>query len=60
MIITIVTAPVGGAVSTMGSDMADVLDDGDKLRAVPILGEAPYKISSIFCACEASTGDLPV
>lgn len=38
--ITIVTAPVGGAVSTMGPDMANVPDDGDTLRAVPILGKS--------------------
>jgi TRAP-type uncharacterized transport system substrate-binding protein len=37
--VTIVTAPVGGAVSTMGSDMANVLDDGDNLRVLPILGK---------------------
>jgi TRAP-type uncharacterized transport system substrate-binding protein len=37
--VTIVTAPVGGAVSTMGSDMANVLDDSDNLRVLPILGK---------------------
>jgi uncharacterized protein len=37
--VTIVTAPVGGAVSTMGSDMANVLDDGENLRVLPILGK---------------------
>src|SRR5579864_5189985 len=38
-VVTIVTAPVGGAVSTMGSDMANVLDDGENLRVLPILGK---------------------
>jgi TRAP-type uncharacterized transport system substrate-binding protein len=37
--VTIDTAPVGGAVSTMGSDMANVLDDGENLRVLPILGK---------------------
>src|SRR5690242_6788479 len=35
---TIITAPVGGACAAMGSDMARVLDDGDNLRVLPILG----------------------
>ena len=34
-----ITAPIGGPMSIMGSDMASVLDDGDKLRVLPILGE---------------------
>jgi TRAP-type uncharacterized transport system substrate-binding protein len=37
--VTIMTAPVGGAVSTMGSDMASVLDNGENLRVLPILGK---------------------
>ncbi|MBV9562090.1 MAG: hypothetical protein JOY90_16835 [Bradyrhizobium sp.] len=37
--VTIMTAPIGGAVSTMGSDMASVLDDGETLRVLPILGK---------------------
>jgi hypothetical protein len=38
--VTIVTAPVGGAFAAMGSHMAHVLDDGDNLRVLPIIGEA--------------------
>jgi uncharacterized protein len=37
--VTIITAPIGGPMSIMGSDMAAVLDDGDKLRVLPILGK---------------------
>lgn len=37
--VTIVTAPVGGAFAAMGSDMANVLDDGDNLRVLPIIGK---------------------
>lgn len=37
--VTVVTAPVGGPMSIMGSDMANVLDDGDNLRVLPILGK---------------------
>jgi uncharacterized protein len=37
--VTIITAPIGGPMSIMGSDMAAVLDDGEKLRVLPILGK---------------------
>lgn len=37
--VTIITAPVGGAYATMGSDLAAVLDDGDNLRVLPMLGK---------------------
>jgi TRAP-type uncharacterized transport system substrate-binding protein len=36
--VTIITAPVGGAFPLMGSDMARVLDDGDNLRVLPVIG----------------------
>jgi TRAP-type uncharacterized transport system substrate-binding protein len=37
--VTIITAPVGGAFPAMGSDMARVLDDGDNLRVLPVIGK---------------------
>jgi TRAP-type uncharacterized transport system substrate-binding protein len=37
--VTVITAPIGGPMSIMGSDMAAVLDDGDKLRVLPVLGK---------------------
>ena len=37
--VTVITAPIGGPMSIMGSDMASVLDDADKLRVLPILGK---------------------
>ena len=37
--VTVITAPVGGAFAAMGSDMARVLDDGDNLRVLPIIGK---------------------
>jgi len=37
--VTIITAPVGGAYAAMGADMAAVLDDGDNLRVLPMLGK---------------------
>jgi TRAP-type uncharacterized transport system substrate-binding protein len=37
--VTVITAPIGGPMSIMGSDMAAVLDDGDRLRVLPILGK---------------------
>ena len=37
--VTVITAPIGGPMSIMGSDMASVLDDGEKLRVLPILGK---------------------
>ena len=37
--VTIITAPVGGAYAAMGSDMASVLDDGDNLRVLPVIGK---------------------
>jgi uncharacterized protein len=37
--VAIVTAPVGGAFPAMGSDMARVLDDGDNLRVLPVIGK---------------------
>jgi len=36
--VTVITAPVGGAFAAMASDMANVLDDGDNLRVLPIIG----------------------
>jgi uncharacterized protein len=37
--VTIITAPVGGAYAAMGSDLAAVLDDGDNLRVLPMIGK---------------------
>lgn len=37
--VTVITAPIGGPMSVMGSDMAAVLDDGENLRVLPILGK---------------------
>src|SRR5262245_36476127 len=37
--VTVITAPVGGAFAAMGSDMVNVLDDGENLRVLPILGK---------------------
>jgi TRAP-type uncharacterized transport system substrate-binding protein len=37
-IVTVITEPVGGALASMGSDMASVLDEGDTLRVLPING----------------------
>jgi uncharacterized protein len=37
--VTVVTAPVGGAFAATGSDMANMLDDGDNLRVLPIIGK---------------------
>jgi uncharacterized protein len=37
--VTIITAPVGGAFAAMGSDMANVLDDGENLRVLPVIGK---------------------
>jgi len=39
--VTIITAPEGGALATMGSDLAAVLDDGERLRVLPVLGKNP-------------------
>jgi len=39
--VTVITAPIGGPMSVMGSDMAAVLDDGENLRVLPILGRGP-------------------
>lgn len=37
--VTVITAPIGGPMSMMGSDMAAVLDEGESLRVLPILGK---------------------
>ncbi|NEN44450.1 hypothetical protein G3V71_24155, partial [Escherichia coli] len=37
--VTVITAPIGGPMSVMGSDMAAVLDEGENLRVLPILGK---------------------
>jgi uncharacterized protein len=37
--VTVITAPVGGAYAAMGSDMANVLDDGENLRVLPVIGK---------------------
>ena len=39
--VTVITAPIGGPLSIMGSDMAAVLDDGENLRVLPIIGKGP-------------------
>jgi TRAP-type uncharacterized transport system substrate-binding protein len=38
-IVTVLTEPVGGAWAAMGADMASVLDDGEALRVLPIIGK---------------------
>jgi uncharacterized protein len=42
-VVTVITAPVGGAWAAMGSDLASVLDDGDNLRVLPIIGRGPVQ-----------------
>jgi uncharacterized protein len=37
--VSIITAPVGDIFPAMGSDMARVLDDGDNLRVLPVIGK---------------------
>ena len=37
--VTVITVPVGGAFAAMGSDLVRVLDDGDNLRVLPIIGK---------------------
>jgi uncharacterized protein len=39
--VTIITAPTGGALAAMGSDLAQVLDDGEQLRVLPVIGKSP-------------------
>jgi len=41
--VTVITAPAGGAMSIFGSDMARVLDDGDNLRVLTVLGKGPVQ-----------------
>ncbi len=38
-IVTVITEPVGGAWAAMGSDLASVLDNGETLRVLPIIGK---------------------
>ena len=57
--VTIITAPVGGAFAAMGSDMVRVLDDGDNLRILPVIAEAPCKTSSTSCFSKTSIWVLP-
>lgn len=38
-IVNVITAPVGGASAAMATDMASVLDDGENLRVLPIIGK---------------------
>jgi hypothetical protein len=42
--VTVITAPIGGPMSIMGSDMAAVLDDGDKLGCCRFSAKARPKI----------------
>jgi len=37
--VTVVTGPVGGLTPMMGADLARVLDDGEKLRVLPVNGK---------------------
>jgi TRAP-type uncharacterized transport system substrate-binding protein len=41
--VTVVTAPAGGASALFGSDLARVLDDGENLRVLPVLGRGPVR-----------------
>src|SRR5262245_38325782 len=40
--VTVITAPVGGATASFGSDMARVLDNGE-LRVLPVIGKGPVR-----------------
>ena len=40
---------------TFANELAEVLDDGDNLRVLPIVTTAPLPISMICCICEMST-----
>src|SRR6266571_1392424 len=41
--VTVITAPAGGASSVFGADLARVLDDGETLRVLPVLGKGPVQ-----------------
>jgi len=41
--VTITAAPAGGATAIFASDMSRVLDDGDNLRVLPVLGKGPVR-----------------
>jgi len=41
--VTIVTGTIGGTDVQFGADLSSVLDDGDKLRVLPIVGRGPVQ-----------------
>ena len=41
--VSVITAPVGGTMPILGNDLARVLDDGDRLRVLPIIGKGPVQ-----------------
>jgi hypothetical protein len=46
---------LSGTYMTFANELAEVLDDGDNLRVLPIVTTAPLPISMICCICEMST-----
>lgn len=41
--ITVVLGPIGGTYLNIGADLATVLDDGDNLRVLPVIGKGSVK-----------------
>lgn len=54
--IAIMTGPVGGLTPIMGSDLARVLDDGEKLRILPIAGKG--SVQNIIDILHLKTVDM--
>jgi len=54
--VTVVTGPVGGLTPLMGADLARVLDDGEKLRILPVNGKG--SVQSIIDLLYLKTIDM--
>ena len=46
---TVITGTIGGTYVQFGADLASVLDDGDQLRVLPIVGRGSVQIGRASC-----------
>src|SRR5947209_12744649 len=49
--VTLISGTIGGTYVQFGADLASVLDDGNQLRVLPIVGADRSRASPIFCSC---------
>ena len=51
--VTVISGNPNGAYLYLAYDMSAVLDDGNELRVLPVIGKAAIRTCWTFCTCEA-------